>query len=158
MLLAAAIAPWAVVIVSSIWAVWYYATSPRSTPGDYVFPDPTAPWEFVALFSLYGIPTAYLSLGFFLPLYFLARHFKVVSYLTMIAAGLLTCLPAALFYGRPDHVFVRILVFLLPFGAAIGMCFHWIMKRCGEPCAPPNGGPAASLGNSGAAEGPPSVS
>src|ERR1700690_1399669 len=99
--IAAAIAPWTVPIVSALWAVWYYATSPRSTPQTLVFPDPTKPWEFVLLFSFYGIPTAYLSLVFFVPLYYVARRFKLVSYWSMIAAGLFACFPAALFYGRP---------------------------------------------------------
>src|SRR2546422_397995 len=120
-MLAAATAPWAVVIVSSLWSIWFYATSPRSTPQNPVFPDPDKPSEFVLLFSLYGIPTAYLSLIVFLPLYYVARHFSVVSYLSILAAGLLTCLPAAVFYGR-GYGFIRILVFLLPYGAAVAMC------------------------------------
>ena len=126
---AALIAPWAVVVVSALWSVWYCATSPRSTPQTLVFPDPTAPWEFVFLFSLYGVPTAYLCLVFFLPLYYILRHFRLISYWTIIAVGLLVCLPAALFYGRTSYDFPRILVFLLPYGAAVSACFLWITKR-----------------------------
>ena len=66
-LLAAGIAPWGVVVVSLLWAIWYHATSPGSTPELVVFPDKI--WEFVLLYSLYGVPTAYLSLIWFLPLY-----------------------------------------------------------------------------------------
>src|SRR5258708_598392 len=46
------------------------------------------------------------------------------------------------------------------FAGAVGTCTYarLIFKRSAEPCAPPNGGPAASAGNSGIAEGPPSVS
>jgi hypothetical protein len=140
-MLGAAIAPWAVVIVSSAWAVWYFATSPRSTPQNLVFPDPDKPWEFVLLFSIYGIPTAYLSLIVFLPLYYVARHFGAVSYWSIVAAGLLTCLPAALFYGRPSYVFARTLIFLLPFGAVVAICFLWFIRRKAEPSA---GGNAAA--------------
>jgi hypothetical protein len=87
------------------------------------------------LVSANGIPTAYLSLVVFLPLYYLARHLKVVSYSSMISAGLLTCLPAALFYGQPGYVFARTLIFFLPFGAAVAASFLWIMRRIAEPSA-----------------------
>ena len=157
-LFAAVTAPWTVVIIASLWAIWYFATTPRSTPDNLVFPNPDKPWEFVLLFSIYGIPTAYLSLIVFLPLYFLARHFGVFSYWTLAAAGLLTCLPAALFYGRPSYTFTRILMFLLPFGVGVASCFWWIVKRRAEPGAPPNGGPAMRPGDSGASGGAPSMS
>ncbi len=157
-LLGAVTAPWAVVIITLLWAVWYFSTSPRSTPHDLVFPNPDKPWEFVLLFSIYGIPTAYLSLIVFLPFYYIARHFGAVSYWTAAAAGVLTCLPAALFYGLPAHMFLRILLFLLPFGVGVAICFLWIVRRRAEPSAPPNGGPAEPLDNSDGGGGPPSVS
>ena len=122
------IAPWAVVLVSVLWAVWYSATAPHSTPDTLVFPDPTKPWEFVFLFSLYGVPTAYLSLVFFLPLYYVLRRLRLISYWTIIAVGLLACIPAALFYGRSGYDFPRILLFLLPYGAAVSACFLRITK------------------------------
>ena len=131
--LAAVTAPWAVVIVTALWAIWYFATSPGSTPHNLVFPNPDKPWEFMLLFSIYGIPTAYLSLILFLPLYYIARHFRAVSYWSIAAAGLLTCVPAALFYGRPAHMFTRMLLFLLPFGLGVAICFFWIVKRRAEP-------------------------
>jgi hypothetical protein len=151
------IAPWAVVIVSSLGAIWHYATSPRSTPETLVFPDPGKPWEFVLLFSFYGIPTAYLSLIVFLPFYYMAARLNVVSYWTMIAAGLVTCLPAALFYGRPQYVFARTLVFLLPFGAAVAVCFLWIIRRGAEPGAAPSRCPPTHVGSPGVTQGPPSL-
>jgi len=142
---AAMIAPWAVVVVAALWSVWYCATTPRSTPQTLVFPDPTAPWEFVFLFSLYGVPTAYLSLVFFLPLYYLLRRFHLISYWTIIAVGLLVCIPAALIYGRYD--FPRILFFLLPYGAAVSAFFLWITKRT------PNKGAAANRRPAGQSDG-----
>ena len=153
---ATATAPWAVVIVSLLWGVWHYATSPRSTPENLVYPDKL--WEFLLLYSVYGIPTAYLSLIVFLPLYYVARHFGAVSYPTVAAAGLLTCLPAALIYGQPSYLFTSTLIFLLPFGAAVATFFLWIVRRGAEPGASPNGGPAEPLGDSGVGGGPPSVS
>jgi hypothetical protein len=131
---AAITAPLAVVPTSAAWAVWYYATSPRSTPDALVFPDPDKPWEFVLLFSMYGMFTAYLSLPIFVSLYYGIRHFSFISYPAMIVAGLFTCIPAAFFYGR-SHDFARILVFLLPFGAAVAALFLWMMRRNAEPSA-----------------------
>jgi len=133
------IAPFAVVVVSALWAVWYCVTTPRSTPETLVIPDPTAPWEFVFLFSLYGVPTAYLSLVFFLPLYYLLRRLHLISYSTIIAAGLLVCIPAAIFFGRSSYDFDRILVFLLPYGAAVSASFLWISKRLPNRCGPSDG-------------------
>jgi hypothetical protein len=59
-------------------------------------------------------------------------------------------------------------IFLVPVGVIDSILKHGISifrpvverreKRKAEPHAPPNGGPAAQLGNSGATEGPPSVS
>lgn len=94
---AALTAPWATVVVSAIWAGWYGATTPRFTPENLVYPDPDAPWEYVFLFSIYGIPTAYLSLVFFLTIYSILCQIRLISYRTIIAAGLLVCVPAALF-------------------------------------------------------------
>jgi hypothetical protein len=139
MIAAALIAPWATVLVSAIWAVWYSATTPRSTPESLVFPDPAAPWEFVFLYSIYGIPTAYLSLVFFLPIYSILCHLRLISYRTIIAVGLLVCVPAALFYGRSaGDDFRRILLFLLPYGAAVSACFLWITKQTQEHVTPRN--------------------
>ena len=130
--IAALTAPWTVIIVSSLWAIWYFFTSPRSSPENLVFPDPDKPWEFVFLFSMYGVPTAYLSLAVFLPLYLLAHRAKGASYPVVIGLGLLSCLPAAWFYGRPDYVFVRTLVFLMPYGAVAAVYFLWIVRRRGN--------------------------
>ena len=134
LVLAAVIAPWAVVGVASLWSAWYFFTATRSTPEHLVFPDPDRPWEFVLLFSMYGVPTAYLTLLVLLPLYVVARHFGVVSYLTMGGAGLIMCVPAALYYGRPSYVFWTTLTFLLPFGIAVGICFLWIIRRGSGRC------------------------
>ena len=147
--IAALAAPWTVVVVSSLWAIWYFVTSPRSTPENLVFPDPDKPWEFVLLFSMYGVPTAYVSLAVFLPLYLLARRVKAASYPVVIGLGLLTSLPAAWFYGRPDYVLVRTLVFLMPYGVVAALCFHWIVRRRanvdGEQDAAPNSRPPSQL-------------
>ena len=123
--LAAVLAPWSVVVVCVVWSLWNLVASIGHPPQPNVFPDPKQPWEFVLIFSLYGVPTAYLSLVIFLPIYFLLRHFTVASYWTVILAGLLTCLPSAFFYG----VFARTLFFLLPFGAAVALSFLWIVRR-----------------------------
>jgi len=148
--LAASVAPWVVVVVCAAWALWEF-----SNPGRTALQG-MRPWEFILLYSIYGIPTAYISLAVFLPMYYLARHFRIASYWNMLAAGLVTCVPAALFYGRPYYVFVRTLLFLLPFGAAVAVCFLWIVRR--GAAASPNGGPTGPFGNSAASEGPPSVS
>ncbi len=126
-MLAAITAPLAVVPISVVRAVWYFATSPRSTSEMMVFPDPDAPWEFVALFSMYGVPTAYVSLAIFLPLYFLTRRITVVSYPVVMVLGLVTCFPASLFYGHGG--LVRTLIFLLPYGAAVAALFLWMVRR-----------------------------
>lgn len=130
-MLAAITAPLAVVPITVVWAIWYYATSTRSTPERMVFPDPDAPWEFVAIVSLYGVPTAYVSLAIFLPLYFLTLRFTTASYLVVMTLGLVTCFPAALFYGHGG--FMRILVFLLPYGTAVAALFLWMLRRNVEP-------------------------
>ena len=143
--IAALAAPWSVVVVSSLWAIWYFLTSTRSTPENLVFPDPDKPWEFVFLFSMYGVPTAYLSLAVFLPLYFLADRTKAASYPVVIGLGLLSSLPAAGFYGRPDYVFLRTLGFLMPYGVVAALCFLWIVRRrangSGEQGGAPNSRP-----------------
>ena len=146
--LAGALAPWTVVAVSAVWALWEFSSPARAAL------QGVRPWEFILLFSIYGVPTAYVSLVLFLPLYYLARHLGFASYATMVAAGLLTCLPAALFYGRPYYRLVHSLVFLLPFGAAVATGFLWIVRRGAEPGASPNGGPAERLGSSGVGGGP----
>jgi hypothetical protein len=155
-LLAAGIAPWVVIVASLLWGIWYCASSPRSTSEIVVFPDTI--WEFVLVYSICGVPTAYLSLIVFLPLYYAVHHFGFVSYWTVAVAGLLTCLPAALLYGWPSYAFVGTLVFLLPFGAAVAMCFLWILRQGAESGASPTGGSTTRFGDSGDGGGPPSVS
>ena len=125
--LAAALAPLMVVVVCATWALWEFSTPERAAR------QGVRAWEYILIYCMYGIPTAYISLIVFLPAYYLVRHFRVASYWTMLAAGLVTCVPAALFYARPYyHHFVRILVFLLPFGATIAMSFLWIVRRSAE--------------------------
>jgi uncharacterized membrane protein YhaH (DUF805 family) len=127
--IAALTAPWSVIAVSVLWAVWHFFTSARSTPETVVFPDPDKPWQYVMLFSMYGVPTAYVSLAIFLPLYLMARRLHAASFPVVIALGILTCLPAAWFFGRTEYAFTRTLLFLVPYGVAAALCFHWIVRR-----------------------------
>jgi hypothetical protein len=143
--LAAAVVPWTVIVVSFLVQLVSYALAPKTPPpaGTLVWPDPRKPVEWVQvaiLFCVYGIPTAYVSLLVFVPIYYIVRHVHAVSYLTMLAAGGVTCLPAALFFGGPRGLlgsFAAAMTTLLPFGVVAAACFLWIIRRAGNaepPC------------------------
>ncbi len=139
MIAAALIAPWATVVVHALRAVWYSATTPRSTPENLVYPNPNAPWEFVFLYLIHGIPTAYSRLVFFLPIYSILCQPGLISYRTIIAVGLPACVPAALSHGRSSgNDFRRILLFLLSCRAALPGCFLWITKQTRVKVTPRN--------------------
>jgi hypothetical protein len=75
-------------------------------------------------------------------------------------------------YGKHLHPHAEEELYLLPIVFAVvtaptvlfsatgfgRMASRFYQRRRAEPCAPPNGGPATQLGNSGIPEGPPSVS
>ena len=70
------------------------------------------------------------------------------------------------FHILATNAFFAALTSGLVLGICLAIAYRWITRGRGglprgskaEPCAPPNGGPATSVGDSGVAEGPPSVS
>lgn len=132
------VAPWSVIAVSTIYALYRMAQwigKDLPDPGiTLIWPDPFKPWEYVALFSLYGIPTAYvLLLVVGLPFYFIAQKLDLLSYVSAVSASILACFPAAFFYGR-GYDFTRTFLFLIPYAITISTVFYAFTKeKTGQP-------------------------
>lgn len=127
------VTPWGVVPVAALYSLWYFATwlgKPLPDPAvTLIWPHPFKPWESILLFSMYGVPTAYVSmLVIGLPCYFLAKKFNVFSLTSAILAAVVACIPAAAIYGRSYH-FWSIFGFLLLFGIPMAIIFTWILKK-----------------------------
>ena len=125
LILASLVTPWIVVPVTGLFAAWYFISwigKPLPDPGvTLIWPHPFKPWETVFLYSLYGVPTAYLSLLLIgLPCYFIARRLALLSFATAICAALLACVPAAAFFGR-YYNFWSTYLFLLCFGVPLSV-------------------------------------
>ena len=136
-LLASGLAPWVVVVVAAAWSL-YYSTPQQASPGR------PKEWEFVFCFTIYGVPTAYLSLVFGVPVYYLLRHYGLATYWTMSVAGLVLSLPAVLFFGLGGWGTLHMLIFLPPFGLAVALFFLWLVKpRLKKDAEPSTGGNAA---------------
>jgi hypothetical protein len=136
------ITPWVVIPVTALYSLWYLATwlgKPLLDPsGTLIWPHPFKPWESIFLYSLYGIPTAYVSLLLIgLPCYFVARKLNLLSFVSAILAAVLACIPAAVIFGR-SYNFWSMFVFLLLFGIPLAVVFTWIMKDKAEQDVAPN--------------------
>lgn len=122
--------------MTALYSVWYLATwlgRPLPDPSvTLVSPHPFKPWESIFLYSMYGIPTAYISLLLIgLPCYFVAKKLHLLSYAAAILAAVLACIPAAVFFGRSGS-FWSMFVFLLLFGIPLALVFTWIMQKPAE--------------------------
>ena len=128
-IIAFALAPLAVILVNTGFSAYLLIESlfePPPSPNTLVWPDPQKPWEFVFLFSLYGVPTAYLTLPIiWYPLYSLMRKIKKVNCMSIILLAVACSIPAIVFFGRP-HSFCGIAVFLIPHGLAVSFAFLWL--------------------------------
>ena len=127
------ITPWAVIPVTALYSIWYLITwlgKPLPDPAvTLIWPHPFKPWESIFLYSMYGVPTAYVALIFIgLPCYFFAKGVGYLSYTAAILTAVLACIPAAALYGGSDH-FWRIFGFLLFFGVPMAIIFTWILNR-----------------------------
>ncbi len=128
--------PWVVVPITVIYSLWYLATwldKPLPDPGvRLIWPHPFKPWESIFLYSLYGIPTAYISLVLIgLPCYFVARKLNLFSFSAAILTAVLACIPAAAFFGS-SYNFWSMFGFLLLFGVPLSVVFTQIMKDKAE--------------------------
>lgn len=141
-----ALAPLAVILVNTGFSVYFLIESffePPPSPNALVWPDPKKPWEFVFLFSLYGVPIAYLTLPIiWYPLYGLLKKGKKVNSISIILLAAACSIPAIVLFGRP-HSFGSIAVFLIPHGLAVSFAFLWLsglkLTTRAEPDAVGNG-------------------
>jgi len=142
LIFASLVTPWVVVPVTILFALWHliaWIGKPLPDPGVVmIWPHPFKPWETVLLYSVYGVPTAYISLLIIgLPCYFIAKKMRLLSLATAVCAARLACIPAAAFYGR-DYHFWSTYWFLICFGVPLAVTFGLIIKEKAEPCDPPN--------------------
>jgi len=133
LIVASLVTPWIVVPVTGIFAAWYYISwIGKSLPDPGVtlmWPHPFKPWETVFLYSLYGVPTAYLSLLFIgLPCYFIARKLGLLSFTTAICVGIIACIPAAALFGQYYNFWPTFLL-LLCFGIPLSVTFALIANE-----------------------------
>ena len=130
-----AVAPLAVILLNTGFSIYFLIESlfePPPSPNTLVWPDPRKPWEFVFLFSLYGVPTAYLTLPIiWYPIYGLIRKMKKVNGISVILLAGVCSIPAILFLGRPYSLgsFGSLAVFLVPHGIAVSFAFLWLSGR-----------------------------
>lgn len=134
---ASLITPWVVMPVAALYSLWYLLSwigKPLPDPSvSLIWPHPFRPWESIFLYSLYGVPTAYLSLlAVGLPCYFIARKLNKLGYSTAIFAAVLACIPAAAFYGGAYSFWV-VYRFLILFGVPLALAFTWMVKVKAEP-------------------------
>jgi len=140
LIIATLITPWVVVPVMALYSLWYMATwLGKSLPDPAVtllWPHPFKPWETIFLFSLYGVPTAYVALLLIgLPCYFFAKCAGYLSYTAAIFTAVLTCIPAAAVYGGV-YDFWRIFGFLLFSGVPMAIIFAWILNKPNKTAHP----------------------
>ena len=124
-----AVAPLAIVLVNLAVSIFFLIKSfleAPTPPGTLVFPDPQRPWEFILLFSLYGIPAAYITLCvIWYPAYCLIRRMNKVNALSIVLLAIACSLPAILLFGSP-HSYLGMAVFLTPHGLAVSLAFLWV--------------------------------
>ena len=129
------ITPWMVVPISVLFSLYYLCTwigKPLPDPAvTLLWPHPFKPWESVMLYSLYGVPTAYVVMLFVgIPCYLLARKAGILSIKLALCVGVMACIPAALVYSYGTiHVFWPILLFLLLYGLSLALTFAWLMRE-----------------------------
>ena len=137
------LAPWAVVVVNCLFSAYFYIESLFEDPtpsGTLVFPDPQKPWEFVLLFSAYGLPTAYIVLlVLFLPAYLLIQKLEKGRNWFILLAALICTIPTIVFYGQPRSA-LSLAIFLAPHGLAVAYTFHLIVDRRKKTLAEQDGG------------------
>ena len=95
------------------------------------FPDPAAPWEFVFLFSLYGIPAAMITLFvFWLPVRAGLAQLKLWNIAVEFVISILLSIPVMIFFqiGK-DPFWVS---FLAIHGIATGRLFAFIEQPANE--------------------------
>ena len=127
------ITPWVAVPVSALYSLWHLVSwlgKPLPDPAiTMISPNPFKPWEAILLYSLYGVPTAYVSLLVIgLPCYFFAKKLNALSFLAVIFAAVAACIPAAILYGGSYH-FWPMFGLLLTFGVPMAITFAWILKK-----------------------------
>ena len=140
LIIASLVTPWVVVPVTILYSLGLLVAQrgkPLPPPDVTVlFPNPLKPWESIFLYSLYGVPTAYLSLLLIgIPCYLVARKFKLLSLTSAILVAILGCIPAAVFFGRSYDFwssFWPTYGFLLLFGIPMAVAFTLMMKNNAE--------------------------
>ena len=126
------LAPWSVVLVNIAFSLLFLGHSLLEGPkpsGTLAFPNPHKPWEFVFLFSLYGLPTAYITLLlFFLPVYSFARKLKIHENWTVLLAAIICSIPSIVLWGDGRR-FWNLAAFLIPHGIAVSFTYIWILRK-----------------------------
>ena len=126
------LAPWTVVVVNCLFSAYFFIESLFEGPkpsGTLAFPDPQKPWEFILLFSAYGIPTAYIVLlVLFLPAYSLIQKLEKGKNWFILLAALICTILTVIFYGHPRNV-LNLAPFLVPHGLAVAYAFHRIANK-----------------------------
>jgi hypothetical protein len=99
----------AAITVNSVFAAIYWlghSLDPRPA-GTLVFPNPNAPWEFVLLFSLYGIPTALVTLALvWLPVRFLLTKMKVWNLTVELITSIIFSIPVMILFDIGKNPFM----------------------------------------------------
>ncbi len=136
LIIASLVTPWVVIPMTALYSLWYLATwlgKPLPDPSiTLIWPHPFKPWESVFLYSLYGVPTAYVSLILIgLPCYLVAKKLNIFSFSVAIVAAVLACIPAAAFFGS-NYNFWSLFGFLLLFGVPLSVVFTRIVKDKAE--------------------------
>ena len=128
---ASLVSPLLVIPISVLYSIYYSLTwigkdRPSNT---LMFPDPFRPWESVLLFSLYGVPIAYICMTIIgLPCYFCLRKLKSYKYISCCITAILACIPVAVLYGG-SHSFFKFYTFLLLFGIPISLLFTFLVSK-----------------------------
>jgi hypothetical protein len=118
LLLALGLCPLSVVVVSLGYALLYTVTPHSKNHSPFL--------EIVGLYSLYGVPMAYLCLAVVgLPNYLLARRLQFLSYITAVLTALIACALGAdlMALGGYFSSFARAFFFLIPYGLCIALLF-----------------------------------
>ena len=115
--------------VNLVFSLFYYVQQrlgPPPLPNTMVFPDPTKPFEFVMLFSIYGIPTALITLAiFWLPCFLALRKRGKSSPAAVFLLSVILSLPALLVF-QAFRAGPFLVSFLLMHGLAVGFGFVWL--------------------------------
>jgi hypothetical protein len=91
------------------------------------FPNPERPWEFVFLFSIYGIPTAIITLvTLWFPLCLVLKKAKILNIYSEIILSVILSIPAMFIFQIYNSILG--VLFMAAHGIGTGRAFMWISK------------------------------